>query len=410
MHFDRRELLFRGSFLAAASRLAPAALAASSKIEPGFTALKDDFPVAREHTYLNNAGWHPLNVHGLRAMQQYLEQKSKGPEIPDSRPQQVKELFARLINAKPSEIAFVPSTQAGENVVNSGLAVLHSGGNVVTDDLHFEGSTYLYRMLEKQGLDLRVVRHRDGRIDLRDVEKVVDRKTRLIAVSLVSYVNGFMYDARRLSDLAHAHGAYVYADIVQAAGAAPLDVRAMDLDFCACASYKWLMGDMGIGYLYVKEELQDKVLRSTQFGWRQYHNFEHHIFPYDSPSPEPATWTRTPGAGGYYEVGTVASICAACQSASLEFIHKIGVENIRAHAKPLTDRLKKELPGRGYPLLTPEESAAHIATFVVKDPEKVAAKLKRLDVTVKIVEHQMRISPSVYNDQKDIDRLLEALA
>jgi selenocysteine lyase/cysteine desulfurase len=219
-----------------------------------------------------------------------------------------------------------------------------------------------------------------------------------------------MHDARALSDLAHAHGAYLYADIIQAAGAMPLDVRAMNLDFCACASYKWLMGDMGLGYLYVREELQDKVLRATQFGWKQYHDFQHHIFPNDPPAPEPATWTRVPGAAGQYEIGTVASVCSACQAASLEYIHKIGVENIRAHAKPLTDRLKKELPPLGYPLLTPAESAAHIAAFVVKDPASVAAKAKRANITVKFVEHQMRVSPSVYNDQKDIDRLLEALA
>ena len=130
----------------------------------------------------------------------------------------------------------------------AGMDIPRSGGNVVTDALHFEGSTYLYRTLEKQGLDLRVVMPRDWRIELKDLEKVIDGKTKLVALSLVSFVNGFQHDLKAVCDLAHSHGAYVYADIVQAAGAVPIDVHATGLDFCACASYKWLMGDMGLRF------------------------------------------------------------------------------------------------------------------------------------------------------------------
>ena len=104
---------------------------------------------------------------------------------------------------------------------------------------------------------MRLVRPRDWRIDPADMERVVDRKTRLVAVSLVSWYNGFQHDLKRVCDLAHAHGAYVYADIVQAAGNTPIDVRASGVDFCACSSFKWLMGDFGLGFLYVREALLD---------------------------------------------------------------------------------------------------------------------------------------------------------
>jgi selenocysteine lyase/cysteine desulfurase len=86
------------------------------------------------------------------------------------------------------------------------------------------------------------------------------------------------------------------------------------------------------------------------------------------------------------------------------------VENIRAHVKPLTDRLQKELPSLGYPSLTPLESPTPIVTFVVKNPDVTIAKLKKANVTAKVVEHQLRISPSVFNDQQDIDKLLNALS
>jgi selenocysteine lyase/cysteine desulfurase len=409
----RRELLARAGMLAAASKMAPA-FAAASKSGSEFP-FKSDFPIAEKQTYLNNAGWHPMPLASMKAMQDYLDFKTKGPgAAPDgynpSRSKNVKEMLAQLINAKPSEIAYVPSTLSGENIVVAGLGIPHSGGNVVIDALHFEASTYLYRMLEKQGLDLRVVMPRDGRIEMSDMEKVVDHKTKLIAVSLVSYVNGFKHDLKKVADLAHAHGGYVYADMVQAVGNTPVDVRASGVDFAACSSYKWLMGDMGLGYLYVKEGLQGSVLKATHFGSRQYSNFEHHIFPYDRPDAAPATWEKLSGAGSFYEVGSVSNITIACQYESLKYVQRLGVDNILAHAKPMTDRLQKELPKMGYAAMTPLDNPSPIVTFAVKEPGETLEKTKKAGVTVKVVQHQMRISPSVYNDQKDIDRVLNALA
>ena len=111
-------------------------------------------------------------------------------------------------------------------------------------------------MRQKAGLDVRFVKNRDWQTDVRDIERVVDRKTKLISIALVSNVNGYLQDVKAISDLAHAHGAYVYADIIQCAGAIPIDVKAMGIDFAACSTYKWLMGVKGYGFYYVREDLQ----------------------------------------------------------------------------------------------------------------------------------------------------------
>ncbi len=73
------------------------------------------------------------------------------------------------------------------------------------------------------------------------MERVVDSNTRLVSMALISNVNGYLHDVKAISDLAHTHGAYVYADVIQAAGNTPIDVKAIGLDLCACSSYKWLM-------------------------------------------------------------------------------------------------------------------------------------------------------------------------
>jgi selenocysteine lyase/cysteine desulfurase len=351
----------------------------------------------------------------VRAKHENLDYKVKGPgEGRETRQNGHQDLardrFAQLINAQPSEIAFMQSTLMGENIVRMGLGIPGGGGNVVTNDLHYEGSLYMYKSLEQQGLDLRIVKHREGRIDVRDVEKMVDKKTRLVALSLVSYINGYRPDVKAICDLAHAHGAYVYADVIQAAGAVPIDVRALGLDFCACSGYKWLMGDRGLGFLFVREALQGKVLKRFQYGDRQFANFQYHMFPYDPPGTPPATWTEGSGAGRFYEVGNIANVVAAGHAESIGYILKLGVEKIRAYNRPLTDKLWKEIPKLGYPTLTPPDTDSPTVAFVVKDPDALRAKLKKANVTPKVEWNQMRVSCSVYNNMQDVDRLLNALS
>jgi len=390
------------------------ALAGATRQPGDFSSLRQDFPWALNQTYLNSAGVHPLSRASAAAMQRYLAFRQQGPgegrsEFGEAQLDELRALFARLINARPSEIAFVQSTLMGENLVVAGLGLPATGGNVVTDELHYNGSLYLYKSLTRAGLDLRIVKHRDWRIGKRDLERAVDRKTRLVATTLVSNINGFQHDARALSELAHAHGARVYLDIVQAAGVVPIDMRASGVDFAACSTYKWLMGERGLGYLYVREDLQGSVLKTALFGDRQYDNFLYHRFPHAPPGSEDMSWQMRSG-GHRYEVGNLANVVAAGQREALRFLLDTGVENVARHSRPLLDRLIKEIPPLGYPSITPREWTAPMATFLVKDPAPLQERLRRARVVVKVKWNQMRVSPSIFNNQQDIDRLLEALA
>ena len=358
--------------------------------------VRADFPWAARETYLNCALEHPLSVHSSRAMQEYIGHLTHGPDAGRAKfentalQENVRRQFANLIAAKPSEIAFVPSTQIGENLVIDGLGITQAGGNVVTNDLHYGGSLSNYRARKQRGLDVRVVKHRDFVMDMRDLERVVDRKTKLIAIALVSNINGYLHDIRAISELAHAHGAYVYVDVIQAVGAVPIDVRDMGVDFLACSAYKWLMGGR-FGYLYVREEHHGGVMRPTQFGSK--------------------------GSGQtdarQYQVSTPNHVGFVCQHEALEYIHKLGVENIRAHVRPLTARLRKEMPAIGYPAITPERNESPIISFRVRDPEATRQRLRRAGVIVSLgsgANARMRVSPSVFNHLSDVDRLIEALA
>jgi len=375
--------------------------------------LREQFPVVQAETCLNNARWHPLSLGAKKAIVDYLDYKASGggsvPQYSAQQQEKVKQLYAKLIGAHSSEISFVPSTLAGENLIVSALGLPAIGGNVVTDALHFEGSLYLYGELERQGLDVRMVKQRDGRIPVGDLEKKIDSNTKLVAVSLVSMVNGFEHDLQAVCERAHAHGAYVFADIVQAAGAVPLDVHACGVDFCAGASYKWLMGDMGLGFLYVKEELIER-LRRPQYGYRQLSEMTYHVFPYDPEGARLFDWKQKSDAAGHFEVGTVSNTTVAALSYSLEWLQQIGVDVIQAQRQPLLQRLQKEMPRLGFEAMTPGESTSPIVAFAIKDTERIARKLTDAKIDIAVYPHRVRISPSVYNNLADVDALLNCLS
>lgn len=411
MIMNRRGWLARAAACVSVGSRIPLRLRAQSGASAQLPA-RADFPIAERIAYLNNAFWHPLSSGVIGAVQNYLQRKATGSSHVSYGPagNEVKAQFARLINAPPSAISFVPSTVTGENLVVAGLDLPRTKGNIVTDSLHYESSTYLYRSLQAQGVDVRFVKPREWRIEMSDLEKAVDKNTKLVAISLVSYLNGFRHDLKAVCDLAHSHGAYVYADLVQAAGAVPIDVRASGVDFCSCGSHKWLMGDMGLGFLYVREDLLDSVIRRTQFGSRQISDYENHVFPYDLTPDGAATWKPVRGTAGHFEIGTISQTTVAALSYSLPYIQRLGVANIQAHAQSLTTRLQNELPRLGFPCVTPADAKSPIVSFVVKDPETIGARLEKAHVDVKIDQHLMRVAPSVYNDQTDIDKLLNALS
>ena len=231
--------------------------------------IRADFPHAEHRLWLAAAESHPYSVHTLAALDRYTQFRAHGAGedrygfTPDMQ-QEAKQRFATLIHADKDEIAFVQSTTDGENIVLAGLGLnvpdghmreshpTKPKGNIVIDDLHFEASKYMYKALEQLGhIELRVVSHRNWQIDLADIQAAIDEHTRLVSVALVSQVNGYLADIQSISKLAHEHGAYVYADLIQAAGCTAINVESMGIDFAACNSYKWLMGDFGAGFLYV---------------------------------------------------------------------------------------------------------------------------------------------------------------
>lgn len=385
---------------------------------PDFASVREDFPRAKDNLWLANAETHPFNVHTLKALEDYCEYRTLGPgegrhSFTSEMQQELKQMFADMINVKPEEIAFTMSTTDGENIVTAGLELEKRGGNVVIDDLHFIASKYMYTEMQKKGnIELRVVRHKDWKIRLDDMAKAIDRNTQLVSMALVSNINGYMHDVKEISKLAHANGALVYGDIIQGAGNTPIEAQAMGMDCCACSTYKWLMGDFGLGFLYVRTDLQGDVIKQTRYGLRQVKGMKGSDFEVK------------PNAARYEGTTTMPYLSGICAYEGLKYITKLGVDNINAHARPLINKLQKEVPPLGFTSITPLDNPTPIVSFISTDMERAKEKLNRA-FGRRVVTYSnwqktdaqgktetvkgMRIGVSVYNNEEDIDRFLNAL-
>jgi selenocysteine lyase/cysteine desulfurase len=361
--------------------------------------------------YLNGGSQHPISRQSHASVASYLKHRETHP-TDDSyslNSDGVIEKFARLVNADPDEITFVQSTTAGEQMIVKSIGLPASGAKVVTDTLHFFGSFPLYGELEKSGCEVAWVQARDGRISLEDMDKAITPGTRLVSLSLVSTFNGFEHDLKAVCDLAHSRGALVYADIIHAAGCVPVDLHASGVDFACCASYKWLMGDFGLGFLYVRRGAMNELIR-TNFGYYGVDSFTTHVYPLDSIGEVPVEYGFADNASGWFALGTHSHSTIALLDASLDYILKIGVDTIQAHAVTLTTRLKKGLTAQGFELATPMEFRTPIVTCIYPDAYKrLSEKMKSAGIVTTLSRNRFRPTVSVFNSTDDIDAFLEAV-
>jgi len=358
---------------------------------------------------LNGARWHPLPRVAVQAMEEYAHFRAAdggwGEDIGSAAQGGSRAAFARLIGAATEDIALVPSTTMAEQLVVRALT-LPASGAIVTDLMHFDGSICFYDSLAAKGADVRIVQPRGGRIDLEDIATALEPGgVRLIAVSAISNMTGFCHDLAALTDLAHNHGALVYADIIQMVGAVPFDVASTGVDFCAASGYKWLMGDMGLGFLYVRPGVVQQLERPL-LGFRQ---IAHDIMPWPPLAGTERRWEMVAGPIGLFEGASLPVTAAISLQASINLIESIGVSAIAKHREPLIQQLDDGFAAMGYPRITPTGSVAPFIVYGTAHDRALGKRLKAANIHAGVMDDILRVSVSIHNDAEDIEKLLAVL-
>jgi selenocysteine lyase/cysteine desulfurase len=309
----------------------------------------------------------------------------------------------RLLSCEPEDVCFVKSTNHGILIAANSIN-WKPGDNVVGLAHEFPANMVPWRNLAERGVEFRVVPERDGHTHaLDDIAARMDARTRLLAVSWVEYSTGVRNDIRALSALARERGAMFLLDAIQGLGVLPVDLAALQVDFLAADGHKWLLAPEGCGLLYVRRGLIPE-LNTSMCGWCGLRNPQ----DYDDFGQEYKPTAKR------FEEGSHNLMAITALGASLRLLLAADIGRVAARVESLATWLMAAARAKGYRVVTPEnpELRAGIVSLTKEgvDPKAVAAELQeKHKIMVAARRGFIRVSPHFYNDEEELQRLVDLL-
>src|ERR1700732_1617601 len=362
-------------------------------------------------TYLNAAGQAPMPKVSHRAVQAALEWKKNPHHMSDSAhfegPNRTRASIAKLIGGKPEEIALTTGASTGMSAVAYGLT-WKSGDEVLTAKGEFPLQYATWKPMEaREGIVMKVVSPRERFLTADDFLAAMIPRTRLVSVSLVRFDNAVKIDAARIAAACHAQGALLLLDVSQACGAVPLNVEALGADFLVCAGYKWLLSPYGTGFFWAKSEHQDTG-RPGPFSWTSQATDSFFALSYTDPKP-----SRSAKRWDSVEAATYFNFNLAAMDASVDFVLRVGPALVREHNRQLLYFLFELLPKDCFPA-SPLDSTQRgpCGSFIARTPAKTVElyqKLQKENIIVSLREGRIRVSPHLFNSERDISRLISVV-
>lgn len=325
---------------------------------------------------------------------------------------------AKFINAKSSEeIIFTKNTTESINLLAYTLSdnLLQKGDTIITTSLEHHANFVPWQtMAKKKGFTLAVVPITDDyTLDMKEFEKLIKGKNvKLVCISAMSNVTGTITDLQKIIKLSHKAGALVMVDGAQSIAHEHTDVRKMDCDFFVFSSHK-MFGPFGVGILYGKKELLDKLPPFLYGG--------------DMIKSVKETCTLFNDTPWKFEAGTPSVADVVAFDKAMEFIEKLGIENIKkcemSLAKKAVEMLKKY---KQIKIIKPKnlEESGPVISFVIEEihPHDIAEVFNKEGIAIRAGHHcnqplmsrlgipaTARLSFSIYNTEDDIKRVDLAL-
>jgi selenocysteine lyase/cysteine desulfurase len=369
-----------------------------------------EFPWAArgDAIYLNNGSTGPLPRRTVEALADFNERRAAPYLITDEVQfgtlRRSRELIARLINARPQDIALMVNTSYGINLAARALPI-REGDVIVTNDREFPANIYPWMALGAKGVSLERVPCIDGLPDEEALLRALDRpRVKVLATSWVSFATGYRVDLARIGQACRERGIYFVVDAIQGLGALTLDLARTPVDILACGAQKWLLSPWGTGFVYVRPELV-QALEPQAVGWmstRASENFAS-LVDYDL--------TYLPDARRF-EVITVPFQDFSGLNASLELLFELGPTAVSSHVADLAARIVDWVAARpDVTLITPAspDRRAGIVTLRPRDTSASAARLDQAGVVFSLREGGIRLSPHCYNTREEVDAALAVL-
>jgi selenocysteine lyase/cysteine desulfurase len=362
--------------------------------------LRSHFPILQEQTYLYSCSQGAMSDVVETGMRKYAEswRRSAAPwnEWMESY-EGLRAAFARFINAQPEEIAIVTSASAGINPIANALQ-FDERNNVVMSEYEFPTMGQIWLAQRSRGAEIQFLDGVNNTVPVECYERAIDRKTRIVPLTHVSFVNGFRSDVAAITKIAHANGALLFLDGFQDCGTRPVDVKALDVDFYVTGTLKYLLGPPGVAFLYVRRELIE-TLTPTMTSWMA----QRDVFAFDTKRLDPSPHARR------FEGGSPPIPNIYLARPAIDLLAEIGLENVAAQIERLTQAFLSGVGDLGIEAKTPASSVGPLVVLRAKDASAMLEKLTARGIAVSTRRDGVRFAFHVYNTLEDVNTALTAL-
>ncbi len=364
-----------------------------------------EFPAAKRFIYFNHAAVSPLSTRVRAAIDAvasgFFERGVLCEDVVFGMVDAARIGAARLVGARAREIAFIKNTTQGVLTAANGIR-WKRGENAVMPSIEFPANAYPWLALGKRGVRTVLVPPRDGRITAEMLAGACTARTRCVTVSAVQFSNGYRVDLAALGSFCRDRGIYLHVDGIQSLGMLRCDVRRMKIDFLSAGGHKWLLGPVGTGFFYCREELLDEI-DVWNPGWLGVRSPRSYL-DYD-PTPQEDARRFEEGSPNLYGIAGLGS--------SIGRFLEIGPARVEKRILGLTDLLEKGLLTRGFVVTSPRGKAERSGIICFRRDggrtERLFERLMAKRVVVSLREGAIRLSPHFYNTDGEVERLLGLL-
>lgn len=370
-----------------------------------------EFPwtLSGEHIYLDNAKTGALPARAVAVAAEWASLRAEPFRLSTYQDLEVfrrtRELVAKLIGAKTSEIACMTNTSYGINVAMLGLP-LRSGDVVLTYEGEYPADVYPWMSLAKKGVKLELIAKRDGLQDeARLLEELKRPEVKVVTMSWVSFSTGYRADLATIGRACRERGIYFVVDAIQGVGALTLDLSKLQIDVLACGGQKWLLAPWGSGFVYVREGLLREI-EPAVVGWLAMRSSEDFtkMVDYDFTFYDDAR---------RFQINTLPAQDFAGLNASLEMFMELGPAAVERHITGIVSEAVEWAQAHEdiARLVTPANPAQRgcVLAIAPRDPDRASKALSEAKIFHSLREGAIRLSPHGYNTSGEMRRALEVL-
>lgn len=378
------------------------------------TSQRDKFDLPKEVSYFNCASLSPLMKSLADVGRHTLDRRTRPYEVtikdwfePVAK---LKNSYAQLINCnEPDRIALIPSVSYGMATVAQNVQ-LDSNDEILILDQQFPSNYYSWQKLAdltgasltKIGVDIGVPNR--GALWNESIIDAISERTKIVALANIHWTDGTLFQLEKISQKAKENNALLIIDGSQSIGALPFDVEKIKPDAVFCVGYKWLLGTYGLGFAYFGERFDNGTpIEENWINRKDSQDFRHLVDYTDQYRPK----------AGRYSVGEHSSFqLVAILNGAIEQLLDWGVHNIQHYCKTITKEAVDELRLIGCQIEDDAYRAHHLFGIRFKkkmDMESLQQSLKERNVYLSVRGTSLRIAVNVYNEAKDLEKLVNAI-